>query len=121
MDLKKICGRVKVLAKEVGDPALIAETEVIQGYVEMIKAIYVISESIAGKEELDPGVREVVQNAFDKLVRARRQTVSALDAWKKSVAPDCTASRIADTVNVTRQTVTDVGKALAPLGIDKTK
>jgi hypothetical protein len=115
------CEKALALAKELREPALIVETEVIQGYVEMIKAIYVIAEAVAGQEGLEPTEKQLVQSAFDELVQAGRHTTEALDAWKKTAAPDCTAPRIADTVNVTRQTVVDVGKALAPFGTKQTE
>ncbi len=112
-----VCQKALALAEQLGDPALIAETRTIEGYVRMIKSIFILSNAVAGKKKLDAAEAKVVQATFDELRAACKYTTDALGDWKNAVAPDCNAPRVADTVDVTRQTVTDIGKALLPLGI----
>jgi hypothetical protein len=51
------------------------------------------------------------------LLYASNVVVVALRAWQRVVAPDCNAPRIADTVNVTNDTVGAIVKALAALDV----
>jgi len=117
-----ICGRALGLAQELRDPAILAETRTIQGYVQMVKAIHAIAITVAGRQKLEPAEAERVQAAFDALVAAGTEVTRGLQAWRAAVAPDSTASRFLDTVSVTDQAVSAVGAALEPLGIqDKEK
>jgi len=110
--------RAAELAHELGDPALQAETEVIEGYVRMIRSLYVISETVAGKETLEEHAKQTVAQALAELMLASNNTAQALERWHDIVAPDDRAPRFTDTVNVTRQTAIDVAKSLATLGIE---
>jgi len=112
-----ICDAALKLAEELHDPAILAETRVIRGYVGMVRGIERIASAIAGKKELDRETTQTVQTEFDRLAAAGKETVEALRAWQQAVAPDSTAPRFADTVRVTEETVTAVAEALAPLGI----
>ncbi len=109
------CQKALDLAGDLADPALIAETHVIRGYVRMIKSICLIANGIAGKKELDPGAKSAVQAAFDELSVAGEEVAANLEVWRQAVAPDDRSPRFADTVDVTRQTVQDIGAALKPL------
>jgi hypothetical protein len=111
------CDRAAELAKDLNDPALITETQVIRGYVAMAKAIYAIADAIAGKEKLEAADAERARAALDELRRAGEAVTTALRTWQQLVAPDCKAPRIADTVNVTNDTVAAIAKALTTLGV----
>ena len=112
----EVCDKALKLARELDDPTLIAETLTIQGYVRMIKAVHAIADAVAGKKTLDQAQTQSAQAAFDELQAAGQQTVDALDAWAAAVVPDYDLSK-RGAVGVTRQTVTDIAEALAPLGI----
>jgi len=116
-----VCDKALVLAEQLGDPALIAETRTIQGYVRMIKSIYVIANAIAGKEQLDDAETASLQTAWDELRSATQQTIDALNAWNRVVAPDCDLTKGFDPVGVTEQITADIGKALATFGIRGTR
>lgn len=109
------CDEALALAEELSDPALIAETRVIRGYVRMIKSIYLIADGIAGKKELDSECKAAVQTAFAELSAAGDEVAANLEAWKQAVAPDDRSPRFTDTIDVTRQTVADIDAALKPL------
>ncbi len=117
-----VCKKALELAEQLNDPALIAETRTIQGYVRMIKSIYLIANTVAGKKQLDDAQTKSLQVAFDELQSAMQQTVGSLRAWNKTVAPDCDIEKAnRGPASVTEQTVADIGKALAPLGIKETR
>ena len=109
------CDQALTLAEELSDPALIAETRVIRGYVRMIKSIYLIADRIAGKKELGAEDKAAVQAALAELSTAGDEVVANLAAWKQAVAPDDRSPRFTDTIDVTRQTVADIGAALKVL------
>ncbi|MDZ7619255.1 MAG: glycoside hydrolase family 20 zincin-like fold domain-containing protein, partial [Patescibacteria group bacterium] len=83
-----VCQQALDLAQQVGDPAVIAETRVIEGYVRMIKSIYLIADAVAGRKELDDAQTASVQAAADALRSAAKQTTEALRAWNRAVATD---------------------------------
>ncbi len=112
-----VCDQALGLAQELGDPALLAETRVIRGYVGMVQGLVRIASAIQGQKELAPPEARLAQEAFKQLATSGRQTAEALHQWKQIVASDCTAPRIADTVEVTEKTVASVAKALASMGV----
>lgn len=112
-----VCDEAMKLAEALGDPAVLAETRVIRGYVRMVKSIHAIGTAAAGKKELDEAGTKAVQAAKDELTAAAEETARNLEAWRQAVAPDDRAPRFADTVDVTRRTAADVAASLAPLGV----
>jgi len=46
-----ICGRALGLAQELRDPAILAETRTVQGYVQMVKATHAIASAVAGRQK----------------------------------------------------------------------
>ena len=120
-----VCAKALKLAEQLNDPTLIAETRVIEGYVRMIKSIYLIANTVAGKKELDNAETASVQATFDELCSAMQQTTEAIDAWNGVVAANCDIEKANKAkigpVAVTRQTVADIAEALAPFGIEATQ
>jgi len=112
------CADAMKLAEEVGDPAVIAETQAIEGYVKMLEAIHDLGQAIGKKTELTDEEKQTVSGLMAALDAATRQTAEGLQAWQQVVAPDYTAGRLADTVQVTEQTCADIGKFLAGFGIE---
>lgn len=119
-----VCRQALELTRQVDDPALLAETRVIEGYVRMIKSIYLIADAVAGGKELDDARSASVQAAVDELRSAAKQTTEALRAWNRAVAPDYdlgdpgergTAHH--DATGCIEETVAAIGKSLTPLGI----
>lgn len=111
------CDEALHLAEELQDPAILAETRVLRGYVGMVRGIARIASAVAGKKQLDREAAKAVQADFQQLAAAGKETVEGLRAWKHVVAPDCTAPRIADTVEVVEDTVSAIAAAMAPLGL----
>ncbi|MDD4873093.1 MAG: glycoside hydrolase family 20 zincin-like fold domain-containing protein, partial [Kiritimatiellae bacterium] len=111
-----VCRKALTLAGQLNDPVLVAETRTIQGYVRMVKAIYTISDTVAGKKQIDNARTRSIQDAFNELQSAGRQVADAWQAWSSTVASDCDFGHH-EPVTVTRQTITDIGDALVSFGI----
>lgn len=112
-----ICDNALHIAEELRNPVMLAETHSLRGYVGIVRGIEKIASATAGKKQLDAQTTKTVQAEFDRFAASVKETVEGLRAWKELVAPDCTASRIADTVRVTEETLQAVATALTPLGI----
>ncbi len=112
------CAEATKLAQEVGDPALIAETRVIEGYVKMLKTIHQLGDAIGKKKELADEEKQTVTEQMAALDAATNQTTEGLRAWQQAAAPDSSPSRLEDTIQVTEQTCADIGRFLAQFGIE---
>jgi len=112
-----VCAQALALAQELEAPALIAETQAIEGYVRMLRAIHDLALAVAGKDALTPGERTHVQALMDRLDSASRGTVAAMQVWDAACG-GVGGPRFADTVEVTDKTSMDIAAALAPFGIE---
>ena len=113
-----LCAEASRLADEVGDPAMVAETRVIEGYVKMLKAIRDLGQTVGKQTELTEAAKRTAAQLMGELDGATNQTVEGLLAWQQAAAPDAASSRFDDTVQVTEQTCADIGAALSRFGID---
>lgn len=112
------CEKAFSTARQIGDPKLIAESEVIGGYVKMLREIYTIADLVSREEKPSDDVRRKLQEAMSMLVKAEMQTTSALEAWERACSDNnIGTSRFTDTVDVTHKTAADIGRVLARLGI----
>ena len=111
------CRKALQLAQDLGDAALVAETQVIQGYVRMLKSIHGIAEKVAGRESLDDPARKALQDSYNELAAAGQEVEVNLQTWKNLVAPDDRAPRFQDTLDATRGTITGIRRSLAAFGI----
>ena len=115
------CDKALAIAQSLDDPLLVAETEVIQGYLRMVKAIYVIAEKAAGRKQPPYEVRLAIQKTLGDLTLAGMATVETLQRWERLCAPESEVriggSRLLDTVDVTEKTFADIANALERLGI----
>lgn len=112
-----VCARAAKLARNVGDAALVAETQVIEGYVKMLALLRRIGRTAGGKKKLTAEEKDTAAKLMAQLDAATNQTTRGLSAWRAAVAPAARASRYDDTVHVTEQTCADVGEYLGRFGI----
>ena len=112
------CARAMTLAREVGDEALITETQTVEGYVKMLHGIHRLRQAIGDQQELADDEKQIVVGLMAELDRATHQTTEGLNAWQQAVAPDSKASRFSDTVRVTEETCAAIGEFLGEFGID---
>ncbi len=111
------CQAALALAQDLEAPALIAETQTIQGYVRMMQVIWQIASAVAGADALAEPEKQQLQTLMNELDAASRATTEALQAWGEAAGAGLGGKRFADTVQVTEQTSADIGKALAAFGI----
>jgi hypothetical protein len=111
------CDRALSLARELGAPTLIQETETLRGYVAMLNAIRQTAAAIAGKQTLSADEKAQVQGYMTDLDAASLATVKGLQAWETAAGPGLGGGRFADTLNAAEQTSAEAGKALAALGV----
>jgi hypothetical protein len=114
------CGRAMALAREVNAPALIYETQTITGYMQMLKGLHQLSNVIAKKKTLNKQEKKAATGAMKSVVAASNAVIDGLERWQKTVAPKFTKGRVAETVQVTKQTATDVAAVLAKLNVKPT-
>jgi len=114
------CNKAMEIAKRLDDP-LVAETRVIQGYMQMIKTIHAIATKVAASKQPAYAERMSLQKALGTLTKTGIDTVEALQEWEGLCGKDPDAriggSRLVDTVDVTEKTVADIGHALERLGV----
>ena len=115
------CKKALSLAEQIDEPLLITETQVIQGYVRMVKAIHTIAQQASTSKAPAYEERIVLQKALGSLSTAGMETAEALDSWE-SLCSEGTdthlgGSRFLDTVDVTEQTVADIARSLEKLGV----
>jgi len=112
-----ICRDALKLAEDLGDAAIIGETQVIRGYVRMVKSTHTLASVVAGKQQLGDAERESLQGTFDELAHAAADVVDGLETWRKAILPDERPGRFLNAVNTANQTVSGIAAALAPFGI----
>jgi len=111
------CEKALSIARQVNEPKLIAESEVIGGYVKMLREVYTIADLVSTESKPSDDTRRRLQDAMSRLVEAEMQTTAALKAWERACGDDIGSSRFADTVDVTHKTAADIGQALAQFGV----
>ena len=135
------------IAKQLDRPELISETIVIQGYLRMVKAIYLIAKQVAESKnkKLSRLQRIELQKQLNELALATMDTTQALDAWERACSeaarahaakplfegpqleqfkPRQTAmgiriggARFQDTIDRTEQTAVGIAHVLQKLGL----
>jgi len=105
------------LAQQLGDGAVIAETRAVQGYLEMIRAVYSIADVLSDSTVRNADKAKILRVESVKLQDAGKQTVDALGAWAKTVAPDYEIRDDANPAIATRKTINDIAASLRFLGI----
>ena len=112
------CVKAMVLARTVGAAELIHETQVITGYVQMLKGFYQLSKVAAKKKTLNADEKKKAAEIMKLVNAGTDNVVEGLRQWQKTVAPDVQTQRVSDTVRVTEETTGDVAAGLAKLGVE---
>ncbi|PIX44695.1 MAG: hypothetical protein COZ56_03945 [Armatimonadetes bacterium CG_4_8_14_3_um_filter_58_9] len=111
------CAKALTIAKRIGDARLTTETQVIGGYVQMVKEINGLCAKLSSVDMTSDPERRQVQDSMCRLAKTGAQTASALREWERSVGQGLGGSRFQDSIMVTEQTVSRIGKTLAVDGI----
>ena len=114
-----VCDQAMAIAKRLDEPIMILETQVIQGYVQMVKAIYEITTRVSKSKLPAYPERVTLQKALASLMLASTRTSEALKKWDLLCGDGVSigSSRIGDTVDVTEKTAIDIGDSLVPIGL----
>ncbi|MCK4324152.1 MAG: hypothetical protein KAW89_06440, partial [Armatimonadetes bacterium] len=112
------CVEAMKLAQEVGEPAMILETQVIEGYMKMLQAVYEMGQVVEGKQELTQQEKQAAADWLEKLHAATDQTVTGLKAWHQAVAPQFNHPRIDRTRVKTEDFTKAISEYLKVLGIN---
>jgi|GEM_PF-313054 len=117
-----VCEKALKIAERLGEPAMIAETRVIQGYVRMMKEAAFITTQVSTVATPTYDQRVDVQNALTRLGSAGIETIDGLERWIRSL-PDLEfynqgkKNRYKKTLAAVSKTVYGISDALAPFGI----
>ena len=115
------CDKALAIVRQLEEPLLANETQAIQGYVRMIKAVYGIAEQAMASKRPSYAERVKLQKALGTLAIAGQETIEALRQWESLCGQDPSAhiggTRFLDTVDVTEKTIADIASALERLGV----
>jgi len=111
------CDQALGLAQAVGHEELIAETQVIRGYVQMLQSIYRIATALESETVAQQAERQALQEQMCALSQGGYVTVQGLQAWERAARAGAGGSRFQDTLDVTVKTVEDIAQILAPFGV----
>ncbi len=115
------CQHAMAIATQLDQPLLIAETQVIEGYVRMLEAIYTLGGQVAASKHLSHDERVAMQKTLGRLCVAGIETADALRMWEglchREGESPVNSTQLSDTIDVTGQTVADIARALQKLGI----
>lgn len=111
-----LCDRALKLAESVQAPALVAETKVIQGYVVMLDRLYALGTMLSRPTPPNDAERAQMNRDLFAFSEAGGAVTQGLQDWERATGGDG-GSRLTDTIQVTEQTVADVSKSLAALGL----
>ncbi|MFH1568974.1 MAG: hypothetical protein ABIL09_13340 [Gemmatimonadota bacterium] len=107
------CDRALELARGLGEPVLVEEALVVQGYVRMVRAIYRMADGVWQRgAPLD--VAALRRDRAD-LADAGEQTNAALRRWEAAVGPGLGGGRFAGTLELTDGIVARIGAAVDSL------
>ena len=112
------CDKAMKIAERLGEPEMIAETRVIQGYVRMMKEIAFIATQVSSLAKPTYDERVDIQKAVSKLGIAGIETADGLEAWQQSLGRDLNVyERYRITVAAISENIFGIGDALRPFGI----
>jgi hypothetical protein len=112
-----ICGKASKLAATLDDPWISAETQVISGYVTMLAKLYNIATLISDKTPPTDAERQNISHDLLALAQAGVQVNEGLTAWETASLGTKVGGRLADTMDITDQTMAQVSQALLPFGV----
>ena len=114
---RQICVEALQLARRAGSPAVLAESEAILSYYDMVIAICDLGDSLAGKGALTPDTRRLLQDQMNRLALAGGLNLDALANWERAVGVGAGGGRFRECLEATADTIQTVAAALEPYGV----
>lgn len=111
------CTAAQKLAADLGDPWIIAETQVIDGYLTMLAKLRSMSELVSRKTPPSEAERQGLSSDLFAFANAGRLVNEGLGAWEAASLGSKVGGRLSDTREVTDKTVAAVSDALRPFGV----
>lgn len=108
--------KATALAEQLRSPLLLTETRVIGGYLTMVEKLYAMATLFSRATPPADAEREQLNRDLLAFSEAGYAVSTGLQEWER-VCLGQGGSRLADTVQITEQTVADVSQALRPLGV----
>ncbi|MBI5819506.1 MAG: hypothetical protein HZA88_11020 [Verrucomicrobia bacterium] len=112
-----ICERAGVLAASLDDPWIVAETQVVSGYVKMLAKLHDIAALISRGTPPSDAERQGMSRDLLAFAQAGVQVNEGLKAWEAASLGTKGGGRLSDTLDITDQTVAQVSQALLPFGV----
>jgi len=118
------CERAMGLAQGLQAPALIEETRVIRGLVQMLKGLYLMAEAVAPGKKISSDDRQRAAAALALVDQGSRDAHDGLLNWGAAVAPKLvpkslgSTSRLADTLDCLERTAVEASDVAQGMGIN---
>lgn len=112
-----VCERALHLARQSGSPAMVAESETILTYYQMLESLCRMRVMLSDRAKMDSTGRSALQREMNRLALAGAVNSDALRNWERAVRVGAGQGRFLEGVQATTDTVEAVAAALAPLGI----
>lgn len=113
----EICRRAQHLAQQAGSPAMVAESDVILTYYEMLDSLCGMCGMLAERGVMDSNRRNELQRHMNRFALAGALNMDALRDWERAVRVRAGQGRFSEGVQATADTVEAAARALEPHGI----
>ena len=114
---RQVCRDALRIARRYGSPGIVAETQAIATYYDMVDQFCRIGTFLAEHKDVDARQRLMLQKELNRLALAGALNVEALRDWERAVAVGAGSGRFREGVEATVNTVQAVAKALAGFGL----
>ncbi|NOZ19895.1 MAG: hypothetical protein GXP25_02270 [Planctomycetes bacterium] len=113
----KTCRAALHLARQAGSPAILAESQAVLGYYDMLDQLCRMCDLLAEHGILDANQRQTLQRHMNRFALAGALNIDALRDWERSVQVGAGLGRFREGVQATADTIEAAARALEPLGI----
>lgn len=113
----RICENAMHLARQAGSSAMVAESEAILAYYQMLASLCRMCAALSDRAEIDSARRNALQQEMNRFAIAGALNADALRNWERAVRVGAGQGRFLESVQATTDTVDAVAAALAPWGI----
>ena len=114
---RQACVEALRLARQAGPPTVLAESEAILSYYDMVIAICDLCDTLAGKAAITPATRRLLQDQMNRLALVGGLNLDALADWERAAAVGAGGGRFRECLEATANTVQAVAVALEPYGV----
>ncbi len=111
------CQSALHLARQAGSAAMVAESEAILTYYQMLASLCRMCDMLSDRAEMDSARRNALQQEMNRFALAGALNTDALRNWERAVRVGAGQGRFLEGVQATTDTVETVATALAPWGI----